>query len=117
MATCNCHGGPDCCMRRSSPDSEAFDWEKFKEDLVGEPAWETADDLARLSMESFFAENGGQVMPTDDTPTPYERPLRQAMTAAERIANDDGPEAERVRALERHRAYVTRLIAMIEKDA
>ncbi|WP_125616638.1 hypothetical protein [Specibacter cremeus] len=36
----------------------AFDWEKFKEGLVGKPDWQDADDLARMSIESFRAERG-----------------------------------------------------------
>ncbi|PDQ34565.1 MAG: hypothetical protein B5766_10250 [Candidatus Lumbricidophila eiseniae] len=36
-----------------------FDWEQFKKGLVGTPDWQDADDLARLSVESFRAERGG----------------------------------------------------------
>lgn len=52
---------------------------------------------------------------TDDTPTPYEKPLRQAMTVVQKIANDDGPREDRLQALARHRAFVTRLLETIEK--
>jgi hypothetical protein len=37
----------------------AFDWEQFKKGLVGKPDWQDADDLTRLSIESFRAERGG----------------------------------------------------------
>lgn len=36
----------------------AFDWEQFKKELVGEPDWQDADDLARMSIESLRAEQG-----------------------------------------------------------
>src|SRR6218665_3451870 len=39
--------------------SMVFDWEQFKKGLVGTPDWQDADDLARLSIESFRAERGG----------------------------------------------------------
>src|SRR6218665_2873352 len=39
--------------------SMVFDWEQFKKGLVGTPDWQDADDLARLSVESFRAERGG----------------------------------------------------------
>jgi hypothetical protein len=34
----------------------SFDWEEYKKRLVGEPDWVDADDLTRLSIESFRAE-------------------------------------------------------------
>lgn len=36
-----------------------FDWEQFKKRLTGAPDWVDSDDLARLSIERFRAENGG----------------------------------------------------------
>lgn len=36
----------------------AFDWAQFKKELVGEPDWQDADDLARMSIESLRAEQG-----------------------------------------------------------
>lgn len=35
----------------------SFDWEEYKKKLVGEPDWVDADDLTRLSIESFRAES------------------------------------------------------------
>lgn len=37
----------------------AFDWEKFKKGLVGEPEWADADDLSRLSIEALRLEHSG----------------------------------------------------------
>lgn len=34
-----------------------FDWKKFQDELIGEPDWDDAEDLGRLSMESFIAEH------------------------------------------------------------
>jgi hypothetical protein len=34
-----------------------FDWKKFQDELVGEPEWDDAEDLGRLSLEGFIAEH------------------------------------------------------------
>lgn len=36
----------------------SFDWEQFRASIEGEPKWQDADDLARMSIENFRAENG-----------------------------------------------------------
>lgn len=51
-----------------------------------------------------------------DEKTPYERELRRAMVAVERIANDDGPREDRLQALARHRAFVTRLLETVKGE-
>jgi hypothetical protein len=35
----------------------AFDWKKYRDGLEGESEWDDAEDLGRLSMESFFAKH------------------------------------------------------------